>query len=488
MVLSRRFALIAVARFLTVCGLFFLPLPSAGQDAGLNLSGASNCRVADFDANLRFANGPDNYTIIIDKRNISNHACIFDGPMYGPTFVPDRVSEDRPFALCYDCENRLPNGQYPIVRPLTLDPDQVVRQTFRWKTTPPSEAIRCLQPKWMSGPLLLAAPSLLRQICSDIEVSRFSLVPSSESAATQTRLTDGAQVLDLKLASIKSTYYEGEMFSLRVSRTEPNHETASPEDSCPTLYLRERSPNGATRIDEVQPLAFKGCSRPVLGHEPGDWKSGFDLDSGANGRWEGAGDHAFELFQLSSSMDQAQLHFVSSNILRIQIADPTAIQRRWGQRVKGIAADITLDKGTFRVGEDVPLHLAIEDFDADVPVFSWDPLWDPCMVVGIEVQDAGGYPLPVNERFPNSSICMGHGFGPRPFPKGKAVPMERKLRAEGWLPNHPGRYKIVITWAPCFGRKSDPPTGVRDADLKPYAVVHATATIHLVSEGRSLPN
>jgi hypothetical protein len=79
-----------------------IPLASAGQDAGLNLSGASNCTVADFDRNVQFASGPDHfYTIIIDKRNISNHPCIFDGPMYGPSFVPDRVSGDRPFALCF---------------------------------------------------------------------------------------------------------------------------------------------------------------------------------------------------------------------------------------------------------------------------------------------------------------------------------------------------------------------------------------------------
>jgi len=266
------------------------------------------------------------------------------------------------------------------------------------------------------------------------------------------------------------------MFTLRVLGTEPNHETLSKEDSCPTLYLRQRSPDGATRIDEVKPLAFKGCSRTVLGHEPGDWQSGFDLDSGANSKWEGVGEHEFEVFQLSGSRDEAKIHFVSSNILRVQIADPTAIQRQWGQRVKGIAADITLDKDTYRVGEDVPLHLAIEDFNADVPIYSWDPTWDPCMVLGIELQDAGGTPLPVNERFPHSSICTGHGFGPRPFPKGKVVAIERKLRAEGWLPNHPGTYKVVITWSPCFGRRDELPTGGWTADLKPYAIVHATAT------------
>jgi hypothetical protein len=51
------------------------------------------------------ASEPSNYyAIIVDKQNISSHSCIFDGPVYGPTFYPDRVSGDRPFALCYDCK------------------------------------------------------------------------------------------------------------------------------------------------------------------------------------------------------------------------------------------------------------------------------------------------------------------------------------------------------------------------------------------------
>jgi hypothetical protein len=146
-----------------------------------------------------------------------------------------------------------------------------------------------------------------------------------------------------------------------------------------------------------------------------------------------------------------------------------------------------LDKDTYRIGEDVPLHLAIEDFDADVPLYTWDPLWDPCMVVGIEVQDAAGHPLSADERFPDSSICTGHGFGPRPFQKGKVVPLERTLRAEGWLPNHPGKYTIVLTWSPCSGWRKETSTGWL-AHLMPYAVVQAKATIHIVSEAGSVSN
>ena len=485
MILLRRFDRIRGARFLVFLGLLCLPISSMGQESGINTSGASNCTIADFDTSLSFANEPSSYyAIIVDKRNISSHSCVFDGPMYGPTFYPDRVPGDRPFALCYDCENRLPNGQYPVVSPLTLAPGQVVRQTFRWKTSAPTEATRCLQPKWMSGPALLVAPSLIKQICSDIEVSRFGLAPSSDSAATESQAEGAAPALKFKLSSDKSMYYAGEGFSLRVLGTDPSDQSRPKPDSCPVLYLRERSPSGATRVDEVQPLAFKGCTRNALGHESGDWQSGFDLSSGANSRWEGVGEHQFEIFQLSGSTDDAQTHFVSSNVLRLQIADPTLIQRRW-ERVKGIAADITLDKETYRLGEDVPLHLAIEDFNADVPLYTWDPIWDPCMVVGIEVQDAAGHPLTTNERFQNSSICTGHGFGPRPFPKGKVVPMERTLRAEGWLPNQPGTFTVVLTWSPCFGWRKETPTGWV-ADLKPYAAVHATARIRVLSEARSL--
>lgn len=487
MIVLRRFGRIRLAIFLVFLGVLFLPLSSLGQESGINTSGASNCTIADFDTSLSFANESSNYyAIIVSKRNISNHDCVFDAPMYGPTFYPDRVPGDRPFALCYDCENRLPNGQYPLIPSLTLHSGHTVQQTFRWKTSSPSEATRCLQPQWMSGPAVLVAPSLIKQICSDIEVSRFSLTPTSDHTATETHIKGVPSVHGFKLSSDKDTYYAGEGFSLRVLRTAASDQPPTKPDSCPSLYLRERSPNGATRIDEVQPLAFKGCPQAPLNHEPGDWHSGFELDSGASSRWEGTGGHGFEVFQLAGSTDDGQIRFVTSNALTLQIADPTLIQRRW-QHTKGIGADITLDKDTYRVGEDVPLHLAIQDFDADVPLYTWDPIWDPCMVVGIEVQDAAGHTLPAHERFPNSSICMGHGFGPKPFPKEKIVPMERTLRAEGWLPNRPGTFTVVLTWSPCFGWRKETPTGW-EADLKPYAVVYAKATIHIVSEAGSFSN
>jgi hypothetical protein len=457
-------------------GLFILPLRSFAQEA-LNLSGASNCTARDFDANVDFRNGPSDYfTVVVDKRNISDHPCIFDGPRYGPSFVPDRVQGDPPVKLCYECEEKPANGQHAAKLPLTLEPGQVARQTFRWKTRPASEDIRCLSFDWMSDPVLLVTPSLFKRICSEVQVSGFSLLEVAGDASTG-QIGDSKEAPVFELTSDKSKYYQGENITVQVARTPGNPGTATEAKGCSKLYLRERSPDGGTRVDEAKSLALRRCEAPISGHESGSG-AGFELDSGANSRWGGTGEHAIEILQLLGSADDAELHFASSNILRIQVVDSAAIERKWGPQVKGIAADITLDKETFHVGEDVRLHLAIEDFDAEGTIYSWDPVWDPCEVFRMEVRDASGRILPVEERFAQTSLCMGHGLGPKPVVKGKVVPMEHALREQGWLPNHPGTYTVVLTWAPCVGPEKSKFT--TQTELKPYAVARAVATIHIV--------
>ena len=474
MSISRQVGKSDFATFTVLCCslfLFLLSLPCSAQN--MNLTGSTNCTGADLDTDLQFVNGPANYyNIVVNNRNVSSRPCIFDGPMYGPSLVPDRVEGHKQYDLCYYCDERLPNGQTPTISPITVGPGQIARQTFRWRTTSASDAEPCLQPKWMSGPILLVAPSLLKQVCSSIEVSRFTLVESPKDAPPPA----------FNLAADRNLYNEGQSFSLRLSSAEP----PVSESGCPTLYVRQRSPDGSTRMDEVHPLAFKDCGRPVLGHESGDWQSGFDLDSGANSRWMGAGEHSLQVFQMVGSIDNPRLEFTSSNVLHIQLADPSLVTRKWAPEVKGIRADITLDKETFRAGEDIPLHMAIENLDAAVPIYSWDAVWDPCMVVAIEVQDLDGHPLSASDRLPPWSICTGHGFGPRPVAKDKIIPLERTLGKEGWLPNHPGTYTVMMTWAPCYdpskhAPSADAATTIQAEKLTPYAVVHAAATIHIVA-------
>ena len=460
--------------------LLLLYLPLLAQAQGLNLTGASNCTVADFVAYADFAERRgDTFTVVINERNVSSHPCVFDGPAYGPSLVPDRVDGEQPIELCYDCENRrLPIAQRRFEPPITINPGEAARQTVRWKTKPPNVSGKCLQLEWMvQDAVLLAVPSLFKPVCSEVDYSPFTLASREEAAS----MSDLAQTPALQLTSNNPEYYPGESFSVRVASP---HEERSTSASCPLLYQWHRSPDGSTRLDEVRPLAFTGCKESALGHEAGNWESGFEVDSGANGRWEGVGKHAMQVFQLVHHVENEQLLFAKSNVLRYTIIDPTTITPKWGQKVKGTAAGITLDKDTYRVGQDIPVHIALEDFDASTPLYAWDPLWDPCMAIGIELRNAAGQPVPPEVRLPNWSICTGHGFGPRPVEKRRMITVERTLRGSGWLPSQPGTYTLMVTWATCSEPRSkhDESPQELSAHMRPYAVARATATIHIVEK------
>ena len=313
----------------------------------------------------------------------------------------------------------------------------------------------------------------------------FANGPDDSSHASEESSKDGVENPKLKLTSHKRTYNRGEWFPLHISLAQQSAELQVEPESCPVLCLRQRSPDGWTRIDEIQPLAFKGCQPIAPGRTLGDWQSGFEISSGANSRWDGLGEHTFQVFQVARAADDKEVHIASSNVLRVQIADPETMPRKWGPRVKGIAADITLDKDTFRLGEEVPMHLAVENFDAEGSVYGGDPTWDPCWVVGLQVLDIRGQVLTPNERFLHRSFCMGHGRSPMLYPKGKFVPLERSLGAEGWLPNHPGTFIIVVTWAPLITAGDEAPNDYRHPDPNSRATAQASATVRVIGNETS---
>jgi hypothetical protein len=201
------------------------------------------------------------------------------------------------------------------------------------------------------------------------------------------------------------------------------------------------------------------------------------LISAPSGGLIGFGEHTFQVLQLAGSLDDPQLLFATSNVLRVQIDDPSLIPRKWGTRARGVAVDITLDKDTFRVGEDVPLHLAVENFDAESPIYGRAE----CGIVRIEVRDADGHPLRYDERFFDISICSGHGLGLVPYARGEIFPLETSLRTEGWLPNRVGTYTVAVSWSVWDHQ----PPGIALTDA-PYAIANVTRTIRIV--GENAPN
>jgi hypothetical protein len=461
--------------------LLSFPTPAKSQTHEPSASEAPPaCTVVDLDITVRFGNEetkavstqkePSSVQVVtVQKRNISGHLCTFEQPINGPNFTPDRAEGEEPFTV-----NQIPFS------PLKLEPGQAARQTWRWRSNMPDVGRSCFEPKWMWGPPLVVAPSLLKPVCSNIDLSPWSVVDAPHSPGESDASSSDAEVFAFKLTADKHVYDIGEWFPLHLSLDQASGSPA-PREDCPTLYLRERSPDGATRIDEMKPLAFKGCKSHGFGMEiRGDWQSGFVLDSGANSRWAGHGTHTLQVFVLTGSPDDGLIQFASSNPLQLEVVDPATLLRQWGPLVKGLQADITLDKTEFSVGEEVPLHAAIENLSSDAPVFSWDTVWDPCEVAGIKIRDARGNPLPPSAFFEQTSICTGHGLGPRPLEKGKMVPLEWRLGALGALPKLPGDYIVDLIWTPCVGTATtSPSTGMIDPP-KTCVTVTAEAAFRIV--------
>ena len=169
------------------------------------------------------------------------------------------------------------------------------------------------------------------------------------------------------------------------------------------------------------------------------------FDSGSRSHWGSAGVHQFIVVRASGQTEGIVLH--RSNTLAITVLTPETLVRNWGSRVSGVAVALNLDRKTYVLGEDIPLHIALENFSATTPVHSWSPLWDPGMATTLNVLDAQGSPLKQGEACFN--MYTGHGFGPTmPVVLGKPVYIEDACTS-GFLqaPLKPGLYTFVVTWS-----------------------------------------
>jgi hypothetical protein len=445
------------------------------------------CKLADLDSNVSFFRAKTYFTVAFNLRNIAESPCAPQPAAGFPQFDPAQGPQTKAFGLCIDCEDRLPDGTYLVRAPVVLNPGDIARQAFRWNTVASTAAVKCVKLRALFGSVLVVAPKLFEQVCSEIAVSRLYPGAFVRPALEDQVPADEAQGSDMfVLSSSRPRYYEGDMFALRVDLANLGFEPPSGE-KCPALFLRERSPDGSTRFDEVQPSGFKTCKSFLLGsNRNADWQSGFEVDSGEGSRWAGIGKHTFELFEPVGPNRGGEIRFVRSNKLTVQIDDPALIARTWAGRAQGVGVDVTLDKDTYHLGEDVPLHIAVENFDAPVPIYATSPVWDPYMAIGIEVRDATGRLLPENERYPSSTLWTGHGLGPVLFPPGKQVPIERSLASQGWLPKRPGVYTVVVTWCSLYETHLEPGSGLPRKDhFKTYAPVQATATFRIVGEPSS---
>ena len=481
---------------------FFVSLLFASTAASPQQVNLRSCWPADLNTSFELINGPGDYfTAAFEMHNVSDRSCLLDRTSYGVNGSPTNPDRTDPwgkvFVLTRDSNARVWGVPWVPAEPgPTLAPNKLAYTTIRWKTRPQSETDPCVQTIAVNWPVKIVAPSLLKQLCSEIEVSPLFLgpFPSRINPGNDERQANRA----LTLTTDRSVYYDDEKFFLHLSFLGNESTRSSKANPLSTLYLRQRYSDGTTDFRSALRVPPAGCPLPfgnggIVKRTPSsdfdaeDWKAGFDLDPNFCDSVIGLrrqGENTFEVFQSVVSPADDVVRFVQSNTVRIRFVDASAVQRDWGTPVKGIGLNVLLDKSTFALGEDVPLHLAVKNLDSDVPVYPAADSDNFCGV-GIEVRDLAGQALQSGER---TSEETAYGQMPSflcptnvsPYPKGKVVPFETTLGHEGWLPKKAGTYSVIVSLRLGLEPKAGlTPSGAHSTSDS-YATIRAEVTVKIV--------
>jgi hypothetical protein len=448
------------------------------------------CKPVDLNAHFAFVHEPDSFfSVIINFRNTSEVACEL-GDLRGLMFQ----NEHKLTLYGWDhfCENCAPppdGGRtifsakgYPLdLRPI-LEPKQIVHIIYRWRTQAASSSQEC-QPvshayvRWAGRTTGygVSAPDLLPPVCSTVQIGNFIMGRYKLAAESD---SDGSP--DLRFTSEKTTYFSGEYLSVHLDAPELT-DCIRAEQGCPHLYTYEREPDGETSLRELEPRILSSNSADnthVVGFE----------QRRLTGNCCKVGINTLEVMTTSGEAE-GQVKFEASEPLTIRIADPNKMKREWGTSFKGLAASLTLDKSVYKVGEDIPLHLAVENFSSDDPIYGSPYPLSFCMRnYRIELTDAQG-----RRRQPREDAVMEVpeppcAFSGMPnnvvFEKSKVFFGEPQLRYFDLLPGSPGTYSLRFVWEPrnCDSRKCSAPDGMA-ADRKRYAEVFSnTVTFKVVGK------
>lgn len=385
------------------------------------------CQPADLQLTPAFVNGPGTFTVVIQAKNTGTHVCNFNSP-FGP------VGQSAP---------NNPSGHVDFKHVVRSSGILVAGGTgtfaYSWKTTPVEGSGPCVAVQWIDSAIVIAAPSLLQPLCSDVDFREIPDLPAQPEPT-------------LELVAPKETFVESEQFDLQASRRpgvapldgEPitlSSSSPRPQQLPFSIYVLQRSAKG-TRLDEMRAWVapcFGSHTQPCLQFGPLATSTGITE------------------FRLYEKIEPAKggMQFRASETLQVRGIAPFSIQRAWNGSAAGLAVDLTLDKTVYVSGERIPLHIALENVSADAPVHGWSPSWDPGDAISLALLDEAGKVVASDRMDESFGTMSGHGFGPsEQFDKGRLVPIERTYYGS-WHPVEPGAYTFVVKWSPLIGSATE---------------------------------
>ena len=139
----------------------------------------------------------------------------------------------------------------------------------------------------------------------------------------------------------------------------------------------------------------------------------------------------------------------------------------WGPTKQGVRVSLSLDKSTYAVGEEIPLHIKAQIVSAEQPLYAipdsptgaFFMKWDFARAFHLAVVDEKGRVVG-NDEPSNLQFIISGSSGPLMYPVplevGHIYSLEQSAnRKQRQLPMHPGTYRLTVTWSPYPA--SDPP-------------------------------
>jgi hypothetical protein len=459
------------------------------------------CTAMNLEVSLHAYRAPEDLQVIaLNYHNTGGEACTlreFRKQSGYPSYFPGR-------------------NPYP---PTVLDSNGWVHSSFRWHTEQAAggracedQTVRYFLLGTPAGSLWVTSPTLLPRICSKIEDDT-NYHPGLFVADWPARENAPNITTPPAVTVAKQNYFENERvrFHLTLADRPPT------EHTCPVILETDRNEQGEMRIDEVlsptdphvpnipgpfnpAEIPYYSCHHsafPVRGNE-----YEFNVYLGGGAVWTGMGKHTFRFIQLAGFGEDGEYIQEPADPLTLNARSAVDIPRTWGATEKGVRVDLMLDKFSYRLGEEIPLHLATEDVAAPFPVYD-RPFVHAMGAVGfgavlsgslhVILEDVNG---PIK---PKDVADMAAGsFRSRPCPEayraGVPVPEEAQLSSLGLLPDHAGAFRIYVTWSPytsanetCEDLTSDAARSAVHEPIAPFVTVSSAPLMIRVSENGDDP-
>jgi hypothetical protein len=388
---------------IVLTGLYLL-----GQSGVLD-RGRAACESSALDKTIRFDTDGTNQKIIFGFRNVSEQPCSLR-PITGLglwSIAEHYMTSGMP--RCRSCSAGDNGGFARAMSRLPLEPRQSATFTLEWPVAPDAEAASChnIDDVFLhndASPTESLVQFTVQQaalrLCDPVTSGAYQVLASDES--------DRPLPVALNLTPNDTKYFPDEPIEMRLAADDPGHLLGAAFKSCGTLLLmqRVRAPTGDMRFKIINLTSapshwqdgfvttFKSDSSSTIYSDPvvaAKFPDEMEYLAGRGWRAEGGQPSAIEHDAAYISIcDHRWQTIATSNVVQVHATDSVTQEPKWGPQSSGFALSVTVDRDAYKLGQDVPLHIACIRNGQDWTVEN--VYYNPACAPHIEIVDSNGGP------------------------------------------------------------------------------------------------